>query len=396
VTSEGRRHRPADERCAIRSGSARCCSASRWRTWGRRRRRICWPSSSGCSPSRAGSSAAIADASRAPLASDARTARRPSTRPRRWSGSGPGRTRTLPTTDPPVPELSALPAAPRTRFAPAPTGFLHLGHVANALWIWGVAARIGGRVLLRIEDHDRQRSRRAFDAAILEDLTWLGFVPDAGPVRQTDPDAEAAYESAIARLTVDGHVYRCACTRATFAAWARVHGRDWGGPGCPGACRTLALPGDAATSLRVALGPGIETFDDLLLGRQRGAPSATGDLVVRDRSGNWTYAFAVVVDDVRHGIDLVIRGSDLLTDTARQIRLGRLIGRDEPPRFIHHPLVRHVSGRKLSKSDRDTGVRDLRAAGWSPDAVRAEAARQGDVPAAVVARDSVRSSISHA
>lgn len=273
-----------------------------------------------------------------------------------------------------------VPAAVRTRFAPAPTGFLHLGHVANALWVWGAARRAGAEVLLRIEDHDRQRSRATFDAAILEDLAWLGFVADAGPVRQSDPDAVAAYEAALAQLTEADLVYRCGCTRSTFAAWAREHGRTWSGVGCPGACRTRALPGDAATSLRVSLGAGTETFDDGLLGRQTGEPSAAGDLAVRDREANWTYAFAVVVDDLRHGIDLVVRGEDLLGDTARQIRLGRLLGRDDPPRFLHHSLIRRATGHKLSKSDGDTGIRDLRAAGWTATEVRAEAARLGRVP----------------
>jgi glutamyl/glutaminyl-tRNA synthetase len=235
-------------------------------------------------------------------------------------------------------------------------------------------------VLLRIEDHDRQRSRAGFDAAILEDLAWLEFVADEGPVRQTDPEALSAFDAALARLSAQGLVYRCACTRSTFAAWARDHGRDWTGPGCPSACRTTTLPVDAGTSLRVAVGPGTETFDDVLLGQQDGAPAVAGDLVVRDRAGNWTYGFAVVVDDLRQDVDLVVRGADLLPDTARQIRLGRLLGRDEPPRFLHHPLIRKSSGAKLAKSDGDAGVRDLRAAGWTSRQVRGEAARLGRLP----------------
>jgi glutamyl/glutaminyl-tRNA synthetase len=280
--------------------------------------------------------------------------------------------------------VPAIPPSRRTRFAPAPTGFLHLGHVANALWVWGASRIAGAEVLLRIEDHDRQRSRAAFDAAIPEDLAWLGFTAESGPVRQTDADAVAAYREAINVLAARDLVYRCGCSRATFAAWAREHGRDWSGPGCPGACRMLALPDDSGTSLRVALGAGTESFDDLLVGHQIGEPAATGDLVVRDRSGNWTYGFAVVVDDLRQGNDLVVRGEDLLPETARQIRLGRLLGRSEPPRFLHHPLIRKPSGAKLSKSDGDTGVRDLRALGWSPEAVRTEAARRALVPSAIV------------
>jgi glutamyl/glutaminyl-tRNA synthetase len=237
-------------------------------------------------------------------------------------------------------------------------------------------------VLLRIEDHDQGRSREPFVESILDDLAWLGFVADEGPVRQTTPDATAAYEAALARLAADDLVYRCACTRSTFAAWAREHGRSWSGPGCPGACRTLALPGDAVVSLRVALGDRPESFDDLVRGPQTGSAAAAGDLVARDRAGNWTYGFAVVVDDLRQNVDLVVRGDDLLPETARQIRLGHLLGRATPPRYLHHSLIRKSSGAKLSKSDDDTGIRDLRAAGWSPDRVRREAGRLGLMPEA--------------
>lgn len=239
-------------------------------------------------------------------------------------------------------------------------------------------------MLLRIEDHDRQRSRPEFDAALLEDLDWLGFRADEGPARQSDGDAAAAYASALSVLAADGRTYCCSCTRTTFAAWTVEHGRAWTGAGCPGGCRGRALPGDAATSLRVDLGAGTESFDDLRLGPQTGDPSAGGDPVIRDRAANWTYGFAVVVDDLRQGVDLVIRGEDLLSETARQIRLGRLLGRKMPPRFLHHALIRKASGAKLSKSDADSGVRDLRAAGWSPAAVRTEAVRLAAVPARVV------------
>jgi glutamyl-Q tRNA(Asp) synthetase len=130
----------------------------------------------------------------------------------------------------------------------------------------------------------------------------------------------------------------------------------------------------------VALGAGEEWFDDLRLGPQTGDPSAAGDLVVRDREANWSYAFAVVVDDLRQGADLVVRGEDLLPETARQIRLGRLLGRSEPPRYLHHPLIRKATGAKLSKSDGDTGVRQLRLSGHPAGDVRKEAARLATVP----------------
>ena len=262
-------------------------------------------------------------------------------------------------------------SATRTRFAPAPTGYLHLGHVANAVWTWGVASIAGAGVLLRIEDHDRQRSRAAFDAALLEDLAWLGFEADDGPVRQTDAEAMDAYAAAHERLARDGLVYGCDCTRSTFAAWAAAHDAAWDGAGCPSDCRSRDLAGPV---LRVALGDGEEAWTDALRGPSRAAVAPTGDLPIRDRHGNWTYGFCVVVDDLRQGIDLVVRGRDLLDATASQIRLGRALGRGTPPTYLHHPLITRPDGSKLSKSAGDTGVRELRDSGLSPEAVIGRAA----------------------
>lgn len=256
--------------------------------------------------------------------------------------------------------------------------------MANALVVWDVARAIGGSVILRIEDHDRQRCRPEFEAALLDDLEALGFVPDLPSIaslRTGDPspyrqsDNGAAYEAAVAALDARGLVYACDCSRSTFGDWAAALGREWSGPGCPGACTTRGLARDAAgVAWRVTLGGGAETWADLALGAQVGAATATGgDLPIRDRHGNWTYAFCVVVDDLRHGIDLVIRGADLLDATPAQIQLGRLLGRATPPRFLHHPLIRRADGRKLSKADGATAVRELLRAGVSPAAVRDEA-----------------------
>jgi glutamyl/glutaminyl-tRNA synthetase len=116
----------------------------------------------------------------------------------------------------------------------------------------------------------------------------------------------------------------------------------------------------------VALGDGDEAWDDLLVGARSGLVATSGDLLVRDRNGNWTYALCVVVDDLRHGVDLVIRGEDLLDATAPQIRLGRLLGRATPARFAHHPLVRRPDGTKLSKADGATAVGELLDGGATP------------------------------
>ena len=294
-------------------------------------------------------------------------------------GSGSPKART------PLTEGEAGPVAPRTRFAPAPTGFLHLGHVANAIYVWGMASREGGRVVLRIEDHDRMRSRPEYDAALLEDLDWLGFQPDEGPVRQSDEDGP--YRTALERLRDAGQIYGCDCSRTSFDRWQQQHGRPWDGPGCPGDCRGRELAGPL---LRVTLGGGAERWADGLVGPCADAIASVGDPPIRDRDGHWTYLFAVVVDDLRQGIDLVIRGEDLLSSTPGQIRLGTLLGRERPATFAHHRLIRRADGAKLSKGSRDTSVRELRAAGrTAPDLIGEAAAAVGllDVARPVAAND---------
>jgi glutamyl/glutaminyl-tRNA synthetase len=242
---------------------------------------------------------------------------------------------------------SSVIVPPVTRFAPSPTGYLHLGHVVNAIYVWGLARAGQGRVLLRIEDHDRLRCRPLYEAALLEDLDWLGFVADDGrhPVaRQSDRPQD--FERALDVLDRQGLVYACECSRQRM-----------GGQPYDGRCRDRGLPRASGRGLRVRLD---------------GEPS--GDLLVRDRDGHWTYQFAVTVDDTHQGITLVVRGQDLADSTGRQVALARLLGRTVPPAFVHHPLIVDETGRKLSKSAQDTGVRELRAAGLPPEVVIGRAA----------------------
>jgi len=243
-----------------------------------------------------------------------------------------------------------------TRFAPSPTGYLHLGHVVNAIYVWGVARTRGAAVLLRIEDHDRIRSRPQYEAALLHDLDWLGFAADRGRhpvIRQSD--RSDLYEDALTRLRRAGLIYACECSRKAV-----------GGERYTGRCRDRDLKEIRGRSLRVRLDPRTERFDDLRLGPLEQSPAdQCGDLVVKDRDGHWTYQFAVTVDDMEQDISLVIRGEDLVSSTGRQIQLARLLGREQPPAFLHHPLGLAENGEKLSKSARDTGIRELRAAGVS-------------------------------
>ncbi len=246
-----------------------------------------------------------------------------------------------------------------TRFAPAPTGFLHLGHVASAILVFGMARAFFGRVLLPIDDHDRTRSRPEFEAAILEDLHWQS-------------DREGRYTAALQRLDEAGLVYACSCSRPMIEA---AVGASPGEIRYPGVCRSARVDAAAHPGRRVRLEASAMVIDDLCVGRVQQTPSIQcGDVLVRDALGQWRYQFAVVVDDLEQGVDLVIRGEDLLESAGRQVQLAQLLGRVTPPRFLHHPLARHQGGRKLSKSSGDTGVRELRAAGFTPSQVLGSAA----------------------
>jgi glutamyl-tRNA synthetase/glutamyl-Q tRNA(Asp) synthetase len=277
-----------------------------------------------------------------------------------------------------------------TRFAPAPTGPLHVGHVLNAIYVWGIARGAGGRVLLRIEDHDRQRSRPEFERGILDDLEWLGFLPDspglaafgAGRCDGRQSTHGDRYDEALAILRGQELLYACDCSRRAIAnaGVAALEGEE---TRYPGTCASKSLPEQPERGVRVRLAPAVERFDDIRHGAMSQQPSEQcGDLLVRDRDGNWTYQFAVTVDDWREGVNLVVRGDDLLASTGRQIQLARLLGRDRPPRFLHHPLIMKAPGRKLSKSDGDTGVRDLRAGGLTPAQVIGYAAWLGGLAGA--------------
>jgi glutamyl-Q tRNA(Asp) synthetase len=291
-----------------------------------------------------------------------------------------------PASRPDLARLAArLPARPRTRFAPSPTGVLHLGHVVNAVYVWGLARALDGSVVLRIEDHDRERARPAFERAILDDLAWLGLAPDApadehgGPSPCRQSDREPVYAAALARLEAQHLAYACRCSRKQIdAAGSGASGEMR----YPGTCREAALPWTTGVGLRVRLDDRAERFEDALLGEQVQVPAAQcGDLLVRDRVGQWTYQFAVTVDDVDQDIHLVIRGHDLLASTGRQLQLARRLGRTSPGVFLHHPLILAPSGTKLSKSNRDAGIRELRAAGHEPaDVLGLAAAAVGLIP----------------
>lgn len=250
-----------------------------------------------------------------------------------------------------------------------------MGHVAHMLYVWGAARAFGAEVILRMEDHDRRRCRPEYEAAILEDMDWLGFVAvndlePASPYRQSD--CGGRFEAALERLKERAHVYHCGCTRKELAA--RVELSPDGESPYDGHCRELGL---AQGGIRVEFEAGNERFVDGLLGEQVQDPSAQcGDLLLHDRAGQWKYQFAVTVDDLAHEVDLVVRGEDLLASTGRQIRLGRLLGGERSASFLHHPLVRDDAGAKLSKKEASAPIREMRSRGVPPQAVLGTAARQ--------------------
>lgn len=268
-----------------------------------------------------------------------------------------------------------------TRFAPSLTGYLHLGHVLHMIYVWGIARARGAIVLSRIEDHDLSRNRPEYEHAILSDLQWLGFVPDIGiselaaptpsPYRQSD--CAHYYEAFLRSLSEKGWVYGCECSRKEILA-RQPEGQS---ELCySGTCVEKKLPIEGNT-VRFRLPPGDVDFQDLARGTCHQSPKRQcGDFSLRDRNGQWTYQFCCVCDDIRHGIDLVVRGEDILSSTARQIQLFQALGHSAPD-YLHHPLLHDSEGRKLSKRQRSESITQLREAGASANEIIGRAAFAG-------------------
>lgn len=265
------------------------------------------------------------------------------------------------------------------RYAPSPSGDLHLGNLRTALLAWLFARSTGRGFHMRIEDLDRGRDAGAADRQ-LEDLAELGIDWDGPVVLQTDRGAD--HDAAIAELSARGLVYECTCTRRDIlAAPTAPHAP----PGAyPGTCRDRdeaervaarerILPRRPALRLRVPEGAGELAFEDLLMGRVSGV---VDDLVLRRGDGAVAYNLAVVVDDASMGVDQVVRGDDLASSTPRQIVLQRLLGLPTPPavEYAHVPLVLGPSGARLAKRDGAVTLRELRAAGIGADRVRTQLA----------------------
>jgi glutamyl-Q tRNA(Asp) synthetase len=272
-----------------------------------------------------------------------------------------------------------------TRFAPSPTGRLHLGHAYSALFARRAAASAGGRFLLRIEDIDLGRCRPEFEAGILEDLAWLGLAWEE-PVRRQS-DAMADYRAALARLDEGGLLYPCFCTRKEIqaeieAAGAAPHGPD--GPLYPGTCRGLSedrrearIAAGEAHALRLDAARAAETvgplaFTDHGAGETAVDPLIAGDVVLARKDTPTSYHLAVTVDDARQGVTLVTRGEDLFPATHVHRTLQALL--DLPaPDYHHHRLITDQAGKRFAKRDVAVTIESLRQDGASPTEVRAMA-----------------------
>lgn len=268
----------------------------------------------------------------------------------------------------------------KIRFAPSPTGYLHEGHLLSALYVWAASHKWQLKVHLRIEDHDRGRARDEYIQSIYEDLAWFGFKWDSQSIQSKRGEV---YLKALETLEKQGLVYPCYCSRKQLeeenpksetgeivyrgkcflqtSSWrATTRHLDSGSV----AGMTCSTENNVPHNLRIIIPDKVIEWHDLRLGDFHENPKEQcGDFPIRDRDGQWTYQFAVCVDDIDEGITHVVRGEDIRSSTARQIALMRLLGRNEPPVYLHHPLIVDPAGKKLSKREMAHSLRQDRTAG---------------------------------
>lgn len=259
-------------------------------------------------------------------------------------------------------------SVPVGRFAPSPTGRMHLGNIFTAVLSWLSVRSRGGRWILRIEDLDPQRSRQEHALRIEDDLRWLGLDWDEGGTAQSGPHApysqslsDKFYREALARLRAKGTVYPCFCRKADLMASNAPHQSD-GRIVYPGTCRRyLHEPAPQTPAAQRLLVPDRDIFfTDATYGPQvSNLARDCGDFIVRRADGAWGYQLAVVVDDARMGVTEIVRGSDLLLSSAQQIYIYELLGLT-PPEFRHVPLICNAEGRRLSKRDSSMSMEALR------------------------------------
>ena len=269
-----------------------------------------------------------------------------------------------------------------TRFAPSPTGYLHIGHAYSALFAFRTAVEAGGRFILRIEDIDGGRCKPHFEEAIYEDLAWLGIEWETPVRRQSEHFAD--YEAALSVLEGKGLTYPCFCTRGDIKAELdRIGGapHGFGGAVYPGTCRDLSvderarrLAAGVESAIRLRMTEaisrsGVPSWNDLERGTMTTDPLRHGDVILARKDIPTSYHLAVTIDDALQEISLITRGEDLLDFTDIHRVLQNLLGLQEPD-YQHHALLTDDNGRRYAKRDHSLTIRALRAAGMTPDEVR--------------------------
>ncbi|MBS27830.1 MAG: tRNA glutamyl-Q(34) synthetase GluQRS [Alphaproteobacteria bacterium] len=279
-----------------------------------------------------------------------------------------------------------------TRFAPSPTGLLHLGHAYATLFAWRLTQSGGGRFLMRIEDIDQGRCRPEFEDAIFEDMAWLGIEWETPVLRQSE--RIDVYAEALDRLDQQGLLYPCFCTRADIAKeieqsstapHTQTHGPD--GPIYPGICKALdeetraaRIAAGEAHALRLDMDKAVTragslTWFDRTRGEQTAQPEIFGDVVLARKDIATSYHLAVTIDDAAQGVTLVTRGEDLLSASHVHRLLQALLGLDVPE-WHHMPLLANEEGIRLAKRDKAFTLRAMREAGTEPEEIWAMAIRQ--------------------
>ena len=264
----------------------------------------------------------------------------------------------------------------RTRFAPSPTGFLHIGGARTALFNWALTRKLGGQFVLRIEDTDRERSTVESERAVLDGLQWLGIDWDEGPHRQSE--SAARHAEVVESLLESGAAYRCICTKERLEE-QRAAELASGGKGIyDGHCRDLSLDADCGMhTVRLRIDPERSLrWDDLVFGPSGQDASEIGDGIIRRSDGSPLYHLAVVVDDLDMGITHVIRGANHHSNTPFQLALYHALDATVPT-FAHVPLIVAESGRKLSKRKDPVSIQKFKADGYLPEAMLNWLARLG-------------------
>lgn len=263
----------------------------------------------------------------------------------------------------------------RTRFAPSPTGYLHIGGARTALFNWLFAKHHGGKFILRIEDTDRERSKQEYLNDILDSLLWLGLKWDEGPYFQSE--RMELYRKWAFKLLEEGKAYRCYCTPEELEQMRKKALEEGRKPKYDGRCRDRKDRPEKPFAIRFKVPlDGVTVIEDLLRGKVSFKNEELDDLIILRSDGTPTYNFCVVIDDALIGITHVIRGDDHLNNTPKQVLLYRALGFD-PPKFAHVPLILGTDRTRLSKRHGATAVSAYREMGFLPEAMVNYLARLG-------------------